>query len=46
MYIYINSWVQDPINALKLYLWNNLLTFNGQQIVGLCKLLTVNVVNF
>jgi hypothetical protein len=29
-----------------LYFWSNLLTFNGQRIVGLCKSLTVNAVNF
>jgi hypothetical protein len=27
-------------------LWSNLLTFNGQRIVGLCKLLMVNAVKF
>jgi hypothetical protein len=31
---------------LTLYLWSNPLTFNGQWIVGLCKLLHVNTINF
>ncbi len=32
--------------SLMVYLWSNLLTFNGQRIVGLCKSLMVNAVNF
>jgi hypothetical protein len=31
---------------LKLYLWSFLLTFNEQQIIGLCKSLMLNEVNF
>ncbi len=34
------SWASH-LSALTLYLWSNPLTFNGQQIVGLCKSLTV-----
>ncbi len=34
------------VNALTLSLWSNALTFNGQRIVGLCKSLSVNAVNF
>jgi hypothetical protein len=30
------------VNALTLYFWSNPLMFIGQQIVGLCKSLTVN----
>jgi hypothetical protein len=34
------------LNALMLYLWSNPLAFNSQRIVGLCKSLMVNAVNF
>jgi hypothetical protein len=34
------------VNNLTFYFWSNPLTFNGQRIVGLCKLVTLNAVNF
>jgi hypothetical protein len=37
---------QQTVNALKLYLSSNLLTFNRLRAIGLCKSLTVNAVNF
>ncbi len=41
------TWHNAPNRRLlTLYLWSNLLRFNGQGIVGLCKSLTVNDVNF
>ncbi len=44
-----HSWAEDrlSVNGLTtLYLWSNPLSFNGQRIVGQCKSLAVNAVNF